>query len=568
MNTSRREPAEDDDRMSFLESVARYQDGLLNADEAAKLADEINRDPARREDFIQWQIRSAAIYDIESRASAGGSDFSLPKAARHRVLWPGSKSVWISSGVLAAMLVAVMVSRWLPRVSPLQEHRAGPAATAPSTVSKVVLSEEVSAYFVGNDAPKTGGLLNSHQNYFLTSGLIKLTFSGGATAIIEAPAMFHLDDENCLALEIGSCSVHAPDGAEGFRVITPVTEVIDRGTRFSVRVHDNSETEIHVVEGLADLYPVSPANSTLAHQTQYHEQEGVPIRLQDHQAMRIGAFTNDDYEATPFNPRAYRRQLPDRIVRYEATRLDGLADELLSVTVQRAGEQRTYSVEDLIPIEVTWFQGEAEPERSGHLAGGPVRPQHPQEWLEDRKLHTGLMNLGGQPQPLTHDPVREVSAAGTPGLGIRFRSPVVNRPGPDFVLFDVQHFLQTLEGDPFHVSPVHFRPGLKTWTVRRFDLTVNSPESLVVLPFWRHKYPQPIRSLAELETAESQSNLRSIPIPVQAIAVGVDLSDLGFEDGEEIEELFFQNALEAQLPVGQTGIASRIDPVFIAGFPE
>lgn len=569
MNMSQQETPEENDRMSFLERVSRYQDGLLNAAEAAELAEEINQNPARREDFVQWQIRSAAIYEIESRESVNHAAPSPPApVGRSRK----SRLAWIGSGLLAMLLAAVILSRWLPSASPLTEQQDNPAAL-PLAVAQVILAEEVSARFVGEDSPKAGGLLDTRRNYFLVNGLIKLAFPSGATAIIDAPAMFHLQNENCLALEIGSCSVYAPDGAEGFRVMTPAAEVVDRGTRFSVKVHDNSDTEVHVVEGIADLYPMAESNSRLPPTLTVSLDEADDlIRLQDHQAIRIGAFRNEPYESTPFNPQTYRRQLPDRVVRYEATMTEGLSDELVSVTVQRGGELRTYSVEELIPIEVTSFQGETEPERSGHLSGGPERPERPQKWMEDRKLHTGFLNIGGQEQPLDHDPIiNEEGAdlpAGTPGLGVRFRSPVVNRPGPDLVFFDVQHFLQTLEGDPFHVSPLHFRPGLQTLTVRRYDLTVSSPESLVVLPFWRHKYPQPIRSLAELGTVASQANLRSMPIPVQAIAVGIDLSHLGYAEGEEVEELFFQHALPERVENSQTGIPSRVDPVFIAGFPE
>ena len=33
-----------------------------------------------------------------------------------------------------------------------------------------------------------------------------------------------------LVMKLGRCSVHAPDGAQGFRVETPLTAVVDLGT--------------------------------------------------------------------------------------------------------------------------------------------------------------------------------------------------------------------------------------------------------------------------------------------------------------------------------------------------
>jgi len=582
MNRPSSESHDDDNRLPFLERVSRYQDGLLSPTEAADLTEEIRGDPARQEEFIQWQIQSAAIYDLHRRNSPDGLEtpLDIPLVKQSASGDPTNspvrrKILWTAAGALVAMLIALTAIPWFPARKSIDEVN-GLTTTSPGS-GNVLLVEEVRANFVGSDSPTVGSFLTPRQNYFLAGGLINLVFPGGATTIIEAPAMFRIRNEHCLVLEIGSCSVHAPAGAEGFRVITPTTDIVDRGTRFSVKVHDDSETEVHVVEGIAELNPVI---KTVAHSTGHSLSEKIsderePIQLYDRQAIRIGAFEDDVYETTRFNPKAYRNHLPDRIIRYEATKQDGLADELSSVTVQRGGKLRTYSVDKLIPIEVTWFHGDSreEPERSGHLAGGPIRPERPRAWMENRKLHTGFMNIGGQVQPLESDPVMTTDAErklwGTPGLGVRFRVPVVNRPGPDVVLFDVQHFLQTLDGDPFHVSPIHFRPGLKSLTVRKFDLTVNSPESLVVVPFWRHRYSLPITSLTELGMAESQANLRSTPIPVQAIAVGIDLSDLGFAEGEEVRELFFQHAMVEADPSGsQMGIPSKVDPVFIGGFPE
>ncbi len=55
----------------------------------------------------------------------------------------------------------------------------------------------------------------------------------------------------------GRCSVHAPDGAEGFRVDTPQTQVIDLGTRFTVAVDDVGQTDVQVIEGAAEVQPIS-----------------------------------------------------------------------------------------------------------------------------------------------------------------------------------------------------------------------------------------------------------------------------------------------------------------------
>src|SRR5690606_23658025 len=110
------------------------------------------------------------------------------------------------------------------------------------------------AKFFGELAPPVGSVLTPQREYVLMSGLIEVSFPAGASAILEGPAMFRVTSNQSLALDVGRCSVHAPDGAEGFRVETPVTRVVDRGTRFTVSVGETSDTEVHVIEGAADVY--------------------------------------------------------------------------------------------------------------------------------------------------------------------------------------------------------------------------------------------------------------------------------------------------------------------------
>ncbi|MEZ5948470.1 MAG: hypothetical protein R3C12_04455 [Planctomycetaceae bacterium] len=60
-------------------------------------------------------------------------------------------------------------------------------------------------------------------------------------------------------------------------------------------------------------------------------------------------------------------------------------------------------------------------------------------------------------------------------MAFRFERPVVNGPGADVVLFDIQSFSNPPQGDAFHVSPLHFREGLKSHTIQQFDLTMEYP---------------------------------------------------------------------------------------------
>jgi hypothetical protein len=175
--------------------------------------------------------------------------------------------------------------------------------------------------------------------------------------------------------------------------------------------------------------------------------------------------------------------------------------------------------------------------------------------LGDLKLNTGIINPGGAAKPLTTDPVVRGGET-SPGLAVRFDPPVVNRPGDDVVVFEVQRDDSPAEGDAFHVGPLHFTPGLKAIVVDRFDVTCDDPTALIVERYRPYLFRQPTRSLEDFEQRALEP--ADSPGGFKALAVGIDLSDLGYSPGAEVDGLFFQDA-------GLRGPV--VDPVLIAGLP-
>lgn len=509
-------------------------------------------DPAASERFVQATM---ACLPADSNQFTGAVMRRLNTSTASRTRrW----TRWLTVSVAAVALGIVSLTLVLRDGGEPAGHQpvAQPATTNAKASARLVAASH--ARFFGELAPPLESILETRRDYVLTEGLVELEFPSGATVIIESPAVFRVISDMSLALDTGRCSVYAPEGAEGFRVETPVTRVVDRGTRFTVSVAETNETEVQVIEGVADVYRAA----TPAAQEASSNLDKLPpdVRLTERNAYRITAFEDVALAPVQFTPAAYRRSLPDRIIRYDATTAaKGGIQELKSVTVQRGGREIQYPVEQLIPVELTWFKSADAVDRSGHLLGGETLPENLAELLSDNLLTTGVINPGGSKEPLTSDPVlrEDADRPGTPGFAVRFRRPVVNRPGPDVILMEVQTFSNPLDGDAFHVSPLKFAPGRKSHTIRRYDLTMNSPEALRLASFSLYRYSQPIASLEELHTA---THVRANAGPrFHLLAVGIDLSDLGFAEGEQVEGLFFQDAEDD---------AHRVDPVFIAGFPE
>ncbi|QDV25246.1 FecR domain-containing protein [Aureliella helgolandensis] len=484
------------------------------------------------------------VSQVMSQVSVNPDASGLPRKKGRRERSAISPTAWL---VAALILVAVMTFVFRPMgPTPVAIDDSRPRGTA-VVDDQVRLVSSAHAKFFGELSPPVGSVLAPRREYVLMSGLIEVLFPTGASAILEGPAVFHVSSDESLALDVGRCSVHAPEGAEGFHIETPVTRVVDRGTRFSVNVGEMSETEVQVIEGAADIYDVQRVADS-------HAADDTAERLVDGEAKRFlgaGAFATEN---VPFEASVYRSELPDRVVSYETILgPEGGAEHLTSVTVQRGGKAIRFPVDSLIAAQLTWFRATV---TRPFLCGGETLPSPRHETLRDDSLITGVINPDGSVEPLTTDPIME-GKAGTPGMAIRFDQPIVNGPGADVIIFDLQTFGNPPDGDAFHVSPLKFRDGLKSYTVRKYDLTMESPEAKVLTNFHVHFFAENASSLAELNSLKILPQQQSIQF--RGLAVGIDLTDLGYANGEIIEGLFIQDALDD---------GHYVDPVFIAGLPE
>jgi hypothetical protein len=264
-------------------------------------------------------------------------------------------------------------------------------------------------------------------------------------------------------------------------------------------------------------------------------------------------------QSLEFKAERYRDDLPDRIVGYEAeTTDDGFAGALQSVTVQRGGRQHIVPVNDLIGVKVIHFRAGA---NNANVAVPIGYDGDRLSALEsDALLNTGVLNPGGASTPLREAPVLAGTADPdelTPGLAIRFRDAVVNGPGPDVVFFELQTVVNPPEGDAFHVSPLTFRGGLHSLTVSRYDIAMSSPEARLLPDFDLFFFREPALSLESLVAGTAERRPQALRF--RALAVGIDLSDLGYADDSKVDGLFFQDALDD---------GHIVDPVFIAGLPR
>ncbi|MHC2065853.1 FecR domain-containing protein [Bremerella sp. T1] len=83
----------------------------------------------------------------------------------------------------------------------------------------------------------------------LEFGTAVLRFDGGAELVLIGPSEIDLQTPSRVQLNHGDVVVRATSGAEGFVVNTPISQVIDLGTEFAVKVSHSGATEVHVLDG-------------------------------------------------------------------------------------------------------------------------------------------------------------------------------------------------------------------------------------------------------------------------------------------------------------------------------
>ncbi|PQO45381.1 FecR domain-containing protein [Blastopirellula marina] len=532
----------------LAELAHRLVQSSLTSEEHAELEKLLEASPAARNEYfllldLEYGLAQLAEEEHDRR------DASLPEPVFSGAAGAdlSTRSYFGQYGALLALGLSLLLAVTLFFWQPASELEHGQTAVGDDNVEMQLAQSARSRFFGEGQSPAIGDALVLDHDYALVEGSVQLRSRTGAEMIVQAPAVFSIQSAERVTLKVGSCSVYAPDGAEGFRVLTPQAEVVDKGTRFSVHVAETGEADIEVIEGAAEL--LTPAKKVA----------GLTLSAGEGRVVNsLGEISGA--KADQFG-KTYQATLPDRLVRFDVSDTDNLE----SIDVQRGGRLYQYDADQLIGFDLIHFHSA----RNTHNMTTPIDQIDPREgdrsqarsaYLDrDRSLCTGLLNPGGSVKPLSSDPdmTHDDPDRRTPGLGIRFHHPVVNGPGPDVVFFDLHVVVHPEQGDPFHVSPTRFGPGLHSHTIRQYDISLADRTAHTLRKFRLYDFEKPIRGLEQLETLSHNGGVPHA-VPAKVIAVGIDLSDLGYPDGAEVDELFFQDILDDD---------NYIDPVFLGGLP-
>jgi len=282
------------------ETIGRYFDDELSAQELEQLSAWLTESPAHAADFASWArldfllreaLKPGQACAVDGAIIAVGGLDELPAGDSVKMGADGWQPKPAASGmpVAIAMAVALLVmavavpqiwSGWSrnPQASK-QRVEFVPSAgdgfagisrdsreTTASGSEKLGEIDEVArvtglkgVVWLTGQQRELGERLAAGMLRF-QQGTVRIVFTGGVVASVVGPAELHLLAGDHARLIAGTFVAYAPPGAEGFRLDTPGAEITDLGTEFGASVDREGNTDLSVFDGSVQLVAKGDGN--------------------------------------------------------------------------------------------------------------------------------------------------------------------------------------------------------------------------------------------------------------------------------------------------------------------
>ncbi len=209
------------------------------------LADEKNT-----QDFAQGVMASVQTEPERVLAKSILSEILDEREAASQRHQPRAFDWWVWTKTAAIAAVAAVAAVWGLQSVQLDSGN-GQVAPQPKFLARLTVDENAqwdeSSLKVREDGWLGSGRLN------LQSGLAEVTFGSGARVLLEGPVVFDIEQMNRGFLKRGRATAEVPGPASGFVINTPLMNVVDLGTRFGLKVKNNGESEVHVMQGVVEV---------------------------------------------------------------------------------------------------------------------------------------------------------------------------------------------------------------------------------------------------------------------------------------------------------------------------
>jgi len=227
--------------------ILRWCDDRLSDAETAELDGLLRDDPAAIALFAELSHVNASLEHF------GPAPVSLPSPPRREFL-----SAPQALGLAAALaILAGTVGFFLPRPPASSPAAAGaPPATVPDWVAVVHHATGVRA--ADPAAPQLGlrsGQLVAPGRIALPSGLVHLQFFNGVQLVVQGPADFDILSAEESVCREGKFHAVVPPHANGFKMRSPLGDLVDFGTEFGLDLRRDAAPSLHVFDGEVAFRP-------------------------------------------------------------------------------------------------------------------------------------------------------------------------------------------------------------------------------------------------------------------------------------------------------------------------
>ncbi len=226
----------------------------ISAADFQRLNELLQRDEESRRIYIQSIHMHDQLPELIFRNVALGAPASLFPPTRTNALAGPVGLAMVSLVLLAVVGLFVGWGFWGRRMQPADVALLEPLESIDPNVA--VVTAAIDVVWGSSEALRQGdgaapGTLE------IESGILRLEFYCGAAVLLEGPARLELKSSTCAVLSAGRLRAHVPPEASGFTILSPGLRLVDQGTEFGVIASESGETQVHVFDGLVDIYPNS-----------------------------------------------------------------------------------------------------------------------------------------------------------------------------------------------------------------------------------------------------------------------------------------------------------------------
>lgn len=251
--------------------IERWLEGSLKPEQEKELQSWLHADPKNMEAFtetnirhemLQAAIRSELVTNELQRTSSISTE-------RSSIAW--KQIIAVATGFAACLLIGLFV---------LYPDKDGSSSLSPF-VTVAMLEDSDIALVVGDR-------IGSHT-ITIQTGLMRLQFDDGVEVTLQAPARYELISPGRTRLVTGLLTATVPPGAEGFKVETPMAEVVDLGTAFGIRLDNDGRTLVSVFDGEVEVNSGNDSDRRLV-------REGEAVEIANSEGILESNFDTSPFE--------------------------------------------------------------------------------------------------------------------------------------------------------------------------------------------------------------------------------------------------------------------------------